>query len=65
VVYELEDLSGTPVEGYLYEPELQAVDKPVKFAEEIVRTRTRQGVKEELVHRIGYPARMDFWRKVE
>jgi hypothetical protein len=65
VTYQLIDLLNDPIEGSFYAQELQKVDKSVLDKpfriEKVVKTRTRNGVKESLVKYLGYDDRFNEW----
>ena len=56
IMYTIEDYKGRPYQGSFYESELQKTEqKPDEFlVQEILKTRTRKGVKEVLVKWLGY-----------
>ena len=59
--YILEDLSGEPIEGIFYRPELIASSLPETYDINILRTRKRKGVKQYFVNWLGYPASFNSW----
>ena len=56
IMYTIEDYKGRPYQGSFYESELQKTEqKPDEFlVQEILKTRTRKGIKEVLVKWLGY-----------
>ena len=62
--YRLKDFySGEEIHGSFYEPELQRSDQEIFRIEDILRRRTRGGVKEVYVKWKGYPASFNSWIK--
>ena len=59
-MYILKDHEGEVIEGRFYREEIQPI-KDDTYRIEIIRTRIRAGVKECLVHWIGYPSSQDSW----
>ena len=59
--YLLEDLSGEPVLGVFYRPELIPTTLPKKYAINILKTRTRNKQKQYYVHWLGYPDSFNSW----
>ena len=59
-MYILKDHEGEIIEGRFYREEIQPI-KDDTYRIEILRTRVRGGVKECLVHWIGYPNSQDSW----
>ena len=55
ITYYLQDYYGEKIEGAFYEPELQKVADADYFpVERVIKTRTRNGVKENLSKLLGY-----------
>ena len=54
LLYTLSDSNNEEIKGSFYENELQKVESKIYRLERIIRTRTRNGVKEALVKWIGY-----------
>lgn len=63
--YELQDLSGEPIEGYFYEQELVLVNKNINeeefIIEEILQSRGKGKNKKVLVKWQGYPDKFNSW----
>ena len=58
----LEDLTGEPILGSFYLEEVQGVEwDEEKEVEHVLKTRTRQGVKEYLVSYVGWPTKFQEW----
>lgn len=60
--YKLRDMNGEVLQGIFYREELQKVI-PQKKQYKILRSRKRKGIREHLVHFIGYPSNLDNWVK--
>jgi hypothetical protein len=64
VVYELEDLNGTPVDGQFYQEELSPVRitcrTPYKI-DKIMDKRVRRGIREVLFRWQGYSQAFELW----
>ena len=62
-VYRIKDLKDERVEGIFYEHELQKItnDEEVFKVEKILRTRTKNKIKEVFVKWIGYPEKFNSW----
>jgi hypothetical protein len=63
-VYELHDLNNTPIDGQFYQEELVPVRisaRTVYTIDKILRKRTRNSIREVLVHWRGYPKSFDPW----
>ena len=63
-VYELHDLNNTPIDGQFYQEELVPVRisaRTVYTIDKILRKRTKNGIREVLVHWRGYPKSFDSW----
>jgi hypothetical protein len=58
--YKLLDMNGEVLRGIFYEQELQKVI-PERDQYKVLKTRTRKGIKEHLVHYIGHPSNFDTW----
>ncbi len=64
VTYELKDLTGEPIKGRFYEPELQKIlksDSEHFIIDRILKTRKRNGKIEYLVSWKGYPSKFNSW----
>jgi hypothetical protein len=65
ITYKLIDYNKDPIEGSFYEQELQKVAsrlQDVWFVEEILKRRTRKGIKEVLIKWHGWPSpKFDSW----
>lgn len=60
--YILSDLMSERVTGGFYEQELQEVTKPDSYwVEKVIKTRTRNGMKESFVKWLGYPKKFNSW----
>ena len=61
--YRIRDLKDERVEGIFYEHELQKItnDDEVFKVEAIVKTRTKNKIKEVLVKWLGYPEKFNSW----
>ena len=60
--YEIKDLSGEPIKGTFYEPELQKSKQTVFRIEKVLKRRTnRNGQKELFVKWKGYDTRFNSW----
>lgn len=64
-VYRIKDLNDEPIEGVFYENEMVKVIKTddIYRIERVIATRTRHGVKEQLVKWDGYPDSFNQWIK--
>ena len=63
-VYRLKDSNNEPLRGTFYDFELQKVTSPEYYTlEEILRTRTKNGIKEHYVKWRGYPHSANSWVK--
>lgn len=69
VTYSLVDLMDDEVTGKFYEQELQKVSEDIMNdsfkVEKVIRTRTRNGVREGLVKWLGYPDKFNSWEPME
>lgn len=65
VTYNVVDLLDDPIKGTFYSEELQKVDKSVLDKpfriEKVIKTRTKNGVKESFVKYLGYDDRFNEW----
>ena len=59
--YLLEDLSGQPIYGVFYRPELIPTTLPETYSIDILRTRRRNNKKQYFVHWVGYPDSFNSW----
>ena len=65
VVYELEDLNGTPIDGQFYSEELTPVritSRTTYKINKILDERVRRGIREVLVSWQGYGRDIDSWK---
>lgn len=64
VSYRIEDLEGEEIKGIFYQPELVKTTKNTTHRiAEILKSRTRKGVKEHFVKWIGYSDKYNSWIK--
>ena len=64
VVYELEDLNGTPIDGQFYQEELtplRITTRTTYKIDKIMDKRVRRGIREVLVLCEGYSQAFDTW----
>jgi hypothetical protein len=64
VVYELEDLNGTPIDGQFYQEELtplRITSRTYYKIDKIMDKRVRRGIREVLVLWEGYSQAFDTW----
>ena len=59
--YLLEDLSGEPIQGIFYEPELVLSALPESYDIKILRSRKNKGKKQYFVSWLGYPTSFNSW----
>lgn len=59
--YLLEDLSGEPIQGIFYAPELVLSALPETYDIKILRSRKNKGKKQYFVSWLGYPASFNSW----
>ena len=62
-MYKIKDADGEEIKGAFYPQELQRVerDDEIYQIDQVIRSRTRNGRREYLVHWQGYPASMNSW----
>lgn len=62
VIYKIKDLNHENIDGFFYEHELQKViDSGEYKLEKVVKTRTRDGIKESFIKWRGYPESFNSW----
>jgi len=64
-MYEVHDLEGNLIEGNLYAEQLSLIHPTGSLfnVEKIVRSRWRNGIKENLIKWEGYPSQFNTWER--
>ena len=59
--YRVKYITGELLDGSFYEPELQKSNQQVYVIDKVVRTRIRNGRKEDLIKWRGYSSKFNSW----